>query len=277
MEMDRLRAENRALRHLLHGRTEDLLRARKDLNSLDQMKQDFISLVAHELRTPITSVVGLADLIRHGLVDSEAEIREHAGDIFDSAARLNRFVDDVILFLEWTSGRLEFRKSAVDLEALVAGAVARVRQFQHLTSIECSWNIPAGLQVVGDAAGLVNCLARLVDNAFKFSHAGGRVEIEARVQGGLHGEQDSALVVVRDQGVGIPAEKRDSLYKVLTLCHPTWNHTQGRGLGLCTARAIALAHGGSVEIDSPGSGQGCIARLTLPVYRAEAARDLAGS
>lgn len=260
-----LRLENEELRRTIIERTEALLAAQKDLSVLDRMKRDFITLVSHEMRTPITSVVGMADLIRNSLYDSTFDLHQMAGSIAEEATRLSRFIDDLIEFLQWASGQVSMRMAPIDLPSLAREAVQRLEEPYREKKVSVVLLGEKTLEIDADLHSLQSCLGRVFDNAMKFSLPGGRVEIRIEsVPGTDPGDEGSALIFVRDVGQGISPEHIENLYKVLTLCHSYQNHTRGSGLGLAISREILRAHSGAIQVESPGAGHGCEAILRFP-------------
>jgi signal transduction histidine kinase len=214
---DDLRLENEELRRTVIERTEALLAARKDLSVLERMKRDFITLVSHELRTPITSVVGMADLIRNGIYDSAADLRLMATSIADEAARLSRFVDDLVEFLQWASGQMSTRMVPIDLPSLAQEAALRLSERYREKKVDVIFLGEKSLQIDADIQAIQSCLVRVIDNAIKFSKVGDVVEVRIDgVPSADPGDEGSALIFVRDHGEGISQEHLEDLYKVLT-------------------------------------------------------------
>jgi len=261
--VDQLRLENESLRRQLLERTEELTSARNELNVLDRMKRDFITLVSHELRTPLTSVVGMADLISNQLYESADDLQEMAKTIAVEATVLSGLVDDMIEFLQWASGQMRLKKTPLNLCAQVDGTVNRVHERYADKHLQIVRKGPEHLELTADSRSLQGCLARVVDNAMKFSYANGKIEI--RVESTVFKGQSQALVVVRDEGQGIASENLEELYKVLTLCHSYKNHTSGSGLSLAIVREIVGAHDGAIRIESRGKGHGSEVVLSFPL------------
>ncbi len=261
-----LRVENEELKRRLIEHTEALLAARRDLTVLDRMKRDFITLISHELRTPITSIVGLADLIRNGLYETTSDLKQMSGSITDEAIRLSRFVDDVVEYLQWASGQVSTRMVPIDIPSVAREAMGRLSERYKDKSLAVSFQGESCLEIDADFQSIHSCLVRVLDNAMKFSLPGGKIEIRIERVGGTEScDEGWAILYVRDEGQGISQESLEDLYKALTLCHSYQNHSRGTGLGLAISREILRAHGATIRIESPGPGLGCEAILRFPI------------
>ncbi|MBI4604975.1 MAG: HAMP domain-containing histidine kinase [Planctomycetes bacterium] len=271
-----LQRRHAELQRKLIERTEALLEARNELRVLDRMKRDFIVLISHEMRTPLTSVLGMADLIRNGLHESPEDLAGMATAICDEAQRLARFVDDVVEFLQWASGQASVKMAPLDLVGQVQECVARLQEKHRGKGIAVVVRGEDGVPMVGDLRAVQSCIERILDNAMKFSEAGGTVEVtlERREDPSGGGQ---AVLRVRDHGQGIAPEHIEDLGKPMTLCHGYNHHSRGCGMGLAIAHEILRAHGGRLRITSPGKGLGTEAVVTLPLRAGAAGGPATGS
>ncbi|WP_433361728.1 ATP-binding protein [Actinoplanes sp. CA-142083] len=228
-----------------------------DLRVLDEQKDVFVSTVTHELRTPLTSILGYTEMLTDG-ADGDLSPAQRRGlsAILRNAHRLQATVSDLLL-LDRTNESIGGEPGPVDLAAMVAGVhddtapSARAKNVGSHLEADPVW-------VHGDAVQLERALRKLVDNAIKFTPAGGRFELRLASHGA------NAVLTVTDTGMGIPA---DDLPGLFTPFHRATNAmdqaVQGPGLGLAIVRNIVIDHGGTVAARS-SLGNGSTFTVTLP-------------
>jgi signal transduction histidine kinase len=217
--------------------------------SLRQQRR-FVADASHELRTPLTSIRSNVGLLRRVANVSPEDKQAALADIDDEAARMSRLVTDLLALARADAGR-QRRHEHLELRPLVLDVARQAHVLSgevHLTLGEVA---PATIS--GDADGLKQLLLILLDNAFKYSAEGGRVELRVE-QGSEGGGAPEARIVVSDTGIGIPAEALphifDRFYRV-----DAARSGGGSGLGLAIARSIVQEHGGRIEVQStPGLG-----------------------
>jgi signal transduction histidine kinase len=236
-----------------------------ELERLNRAKSDFVSIVSHEFRTPLTGIQGFSEMMQTEDLTLD-EMREYAGDINKDAHRLNRMITEMLDLDKMESGRMELHREQVDLNAIVSEAVDRVRPNapQHPLSLRLD---PMLGEVSGDRDKLTQVLANLLNNAVKYSPKGGEIVVSTRVEG------NTAHVVVRDHGMGIPSEALLTIFERYGRVESVaTRHIQGTGLGLPIVRQIMELHGGTVWAEST-VGEGSVFHITLP--RGAAARTAA--
>jgi two-component system, OmpR family, phosphate regulon sensor histidine kinase PhoR len=229
-----------------------------ELRLLDEHKDAFVSTVTHELRTPLTSILGYGEMLAEGDHGDLSSLQQRGVDaIMRNALRLQDIIADLLL-LDRVNARAGAHAAPVDLAVLAAGLhddlgpSARAKNLVSTLEAGPAW-------VHGDGSQLRSALRNLLENAIKFTPAGGRVD--CRVVAG----PDAVVVTISDSGIGIPA---DDLPGLFTPFHRAANAmdqaVQGTGLGLAIVRNIATEHGGSVLVSSE-PGRGSTFTLTLPV------------
>ena len=240
-----------ALNRML-GRIEDALgeRARSE-----QRLRRFVSDAAHELRTPVTTIRGYAELYRHGGVSTPAQLDDAMLRTENEASRIGRLVDDMLLLAKLDEERpLDHRP--VDLGVLVTDAANDARIAAPGRPITVDYE---SVVIDGDEDRLRQVVANVVGNALVHTDAGLPVHISARRDG------DQAVLVVEDQGPGMPVEVAErATERFYRADQARSRHRGGSGLGLSIVDATVTSHGGEVSIDT-ATGGGTRVRITLPV------------
>lgn len=232
--------------------------ANAELERINRAQRDFVSVVSHEFRTPLTGIQGFAEIIRDEDI-SVAETKEFADDIHRDAVRLARMIGEILDLERMRSGRMTLIRVPVDLPALVQEVIDRVgaRTPDHPIELRLS---PTPT-IEGDADKLTQVLTNLLSNAIKYSPHGGPIVVTCGVDHGA-----VALAVI-DRGIGIPEDQLDSVFDPYTRVEATaTKDVQGTGLGLPIVREIVRLHGGRVWAEPvPGGGSAFRVRLPLPV------------
>ena len=223
----------------------------------EQRGADFLSLVAHDLRSPLATVIGAAQTLQGRWPDLTTEQRDSLLKLIVSeATRLSSLVDDVLDTSRVEAGMLSYRFEDLDAGTLVVDAVEAATVAQQKVSVVAA--VAGTLPLVrGDEARLRQVLGNLIDNAVKYSPENGEVEVEAIAEDG------GVRVSVRDSGPGIPPEHHARIFEKFGRVDIPGSSRPGTGLGLFIARSIAEAHGGTLEVSSlPREGATLV--LTLP-------------
>jgi signal transduction histidine kinase len=237
--------------------SEERLRAAQEQKVRE--RDDFLSIAAHELRTPITSLqVAVQLLLRRleaGTLKGGADISRPLVTINNQTARLARLVGDLLDNVRLDGGRLAIEREQVDVTALLQRVVGEVRAMTGRSDITVA---AAPVSASVDPIRLEQVVRNLLDNAVKFSPHGGAIEVTADPRG------DDLRIAVRDHGIGVPPERRDRLFDRYQH-DASWQHPGGLGLGLYVSRQIIERHGGSIVAEFPGDG-GTRMVATLPMH-----------
>ena len=232
--------------------------AAEELRRLSALRADFVSLVSHELRAPMASVIGCAQTLRQRWRELAPDQRESFLALIEGeTARLATLIGDVLDTSRIEAGTFPFTFGQVDLEELVreASDVVRLGQEEVGLRLSVASRIPA---VRGDRERLRQLLLNLLSNAVKYTVAGDEVEVSAA------NEDGAVAVSVTDHGPGIPREEQRLIFEKFGRVNQGGKAKPGAGLGLFIARSIAEAHGGSLEVESePGAGATFTLRLPL--------------
>lgn len=218
---------------------------------LSQMKTDFVANISHEFRTPLSSILALAELMRLGRVKDADEVREFGHYIESQGHRVMGLINNILDFARLEAGQKEFQFEPTEVRDIVQAALAscagRLLQSGHTVTVD----VPAALPPLPlDAAALTLALTNLLDNALKYSDAGQEIVVQVVQQ------PNEVWLRVRDHGIGIARDEQarifEKFYRVGTgLVHDV----KGSGLGLALVKRIVAAHGGRVTVESaPGRG-----------------------
>ena len=247
----------------------NLERARLEADAANRAKSDFLANVSHELRTPLHAIAGFSEL----LIDEKlgpighAAYREYAHFIRDSGEHLLDLITDILDMSKYEAGELALREDEVVLQETVDGAVRFVSERAENLSVDLHCHLtPSDVSLLADERKLKQIFINLLDNAVKFTNAGGRVSLTGELD-----EEGAYVITVEDTGVGI---KRVDIPRVLERFGQTSDaRQQGTGLGLPLARALAELHGGSLALTSK-PGVGTRVTVKLPASRVIHAGDV---
>ena len=238
-----------------------LRRQNVELDRLNRMKSEFISIAAHELRTPMTSIVGYLDLIVEGrLGDLPTDLRRPMTSLRRNAHRLRRLIEDMLDVSRLETGRLAIKRAPISLAEIVQAVIDEMRPLadekrQHLSAeIE---PIPA---VDGDSDKLHQVVCNLVANSVKYTPEGGQIKLlvdrapAEPVGDGTSAAPRMARLRVWDNGIGIPPALRTRIFEPFSDVHTAKHHTSvgpdSAGLGLYIARGLVELHAGRIEVSS---------------------------
>ncbi len=229
---------------------EELRQANMKLIELDSVKSDFLGIVSHDFRSPLSSIMLAArSLLKNEAIQSIPRAKEYMQLIVDQAVRLNQLAEDTLSITKLESGQLTYYFKIVNIERLIQDAVSMVK-FSRRHEFEYSVD-PDALFIKGDQSKLRQVLQNLVSNAVKYSPAGGKITVRVENR-----SSEEILVSVSDQGMGIPKEKLGRLFqKFSRIDSKESKEIKGAGLGLWICREVVLGHGGSIWMESePGKG-----------------------
>jgi len=256
---DALRATSRRLEHSVD--TERSLRTAAE--AANRAKDDFLAMLAHELRNPLAVIVnGIGVLER---MDSGAEEPARIRALIKRQANhLARLLDDLLDVARISQGKITLRREIVDLRAVVDLAIDserhRLNAKRQRLRVEAA---PGPTHVHGDPARLQQIVSNLLNNASKYTAAEGAIAVE------LTSEAGHATLTVRDNGAGIPADKLASIFDLFfQLETPLARSEGGLGIGLTLVHRLVDQHGGTVTAASPGVGRGSTFVVTLPLAQA---------
>jgi PAS domain S-box-containing protein len=247
--------------HVL-GMFSDVTESRQvlqDLREADRRKDEFLAMLAHELRNPLAPILNAAQVLR---VRAEGDpLLVRPTELIERQTRqMARLVDDLLDVSRVTRGRIDLRKSPVELAALVEEAVQACTSIIDRRGQELSIALPPHpVWLHADSGRLVQSLCNLLTNAAKYSERGGRIELHAREEAG------EVVISVRDEGRGIPPEVLPHVFDLFVQADRALDRAEGGlGIGLTLVRSLVEMHGGSVAVASEGDGRGSEFTVRLP-------------
>jgi PAS domain S-box-containing protein len=236
------------------------VQARTALQIADRQKDEFLAMLAHELRNPLAPLRNASELLA---LTARQDARAQFGvDVIKrQVTQLTRLVDDLLDVSRITQGRIELTLEPLDLASIIAQAVETVeplmREKQHAVSVVACHQ---PLHVNGDNARLVQCISNILTNAAKYTDRGGQIRVRS------FAEAESAVVEISDNGIGIPAELLPRIFDLFVQGDRALDRSQGGlGIGLSVVRRLLEMHGGQVLASSGGSAQGSTFTIRLPL------------
>ena len=254
---DELASANR----LLQSEVAERARAELALKEADRHKDEFLAMLAHELRNPLAPIYNAVQLMRRKPIE-DPQLSWSRDVIERQIAHLSRLVDDLLDVSRITRGKINLSKEPYEITNLIARAVETTHPMFAERAHDLTVDVPAEpLKVFGDPTRLTQALGNVLSNAAKYTERGGRIAIAVR--------RDGAEVTIRvtDSGEGIPANLLPVIFNLFTQLDRTSGHAQGGlGIGLALVRRLVEMHGGSVTAHSDGVGKGSEFVIRLPVH-----------
>ncbi|HYD52526.1 MAG TPA: ATP-binding protein, partial [Gemmatimonadaceae bacterium] len=251
---------------LIFNDVSDRRRAEQALREADRRKDEFLGMLSHELRNPLAPIRNALYILEHA--EATGQQARRAKEVANrQVLHLTRLVDDLLDVTRIARGKIRLHFEDLDLAALVRRTADDHRAGMRERNLEFEVDVPPGAILVhGDETRLAQVLGNLLHNAAKFTPSGGRVVLSAR------GEDDRAVVHVRDTGAGIDPDLLQQVFEPFVQAQQTLARSEGGlGLGLSLVKGLVALHGGSVQVVSDGPGRGTDFEITLP--RAERAAE----
>ena len=244
----------------------DITERRQALQALkdaDRRKDEFLALLAHELRNPLAPLRNGLELMR--LASDNPEIVAKTWDMMDrQLSHMVRLIDDLLDISRINQNKLELRRAPVLLQEVVDSAVETVQPVLDAARHRLTVSLPAEpVHLDADLTRLSQIFANLLNNSAKYTKPGGDIHLAAALDGLGH-----VSVEVRDNGIGIPAEALPRIFDMFSqVDRPTERNAGGLGIGLALVKGLVEKHGGTIEAASPGEGQGSTFTVRLPVLQ----------
>jgi PAS domain S-box-containing protein len=239
------------------------------LKEADRRKDEFLAVLAHELRNPLAPIRTGLELMRLA-ADDRALVEDVRSTMERQTQQMVRLIDDLLDVSRITRGTFELRTTRVELARIVEGALETARPFIHECGHRYSVDVPAEAIVLeADPTRLAQVIANLLNNAAKYTPRGGQITLTVARDGA------DAVVRVTDSGIGIPAEMLDRIFDMFTQVDRSLERSHGGlGIGLTLVRRLVEMHGGTVAVASAGEGQGTEFSIRLPVSPTAGEREI---
>jgi PAS domain S-box-containing protein len=234
--------------------------AHAEAENANRVKDEFLATLSHELRTPLQAVLGFSKLLRAGRLDASATAQ--AIETIERNAQAQTFlIEDLLDQSRIITGKLAIHARPHDLAPLAEAALDSVRPAANAKGVMVSLSVDPQLGLVPiDANRIEQAMRNLLSNAVKFTPRGGKVSLQVSRVG------SSLQIVVSDTGIGVPPEFQPYVFDPFRQAQSSSTRSHGGlGLGLSIVRQIVEMHGGTVEVESEGTGRGTIFRISLPI------------
>ena len=265
-----LRELHNQLEKRVQERTVELGLANRELAEANRTKDDFLATLSHELRTPLTSAFGWVQLLRGGSMDA---VQQRRGlDIIDRNLRAQiKLIDDLLNVSHIAAGKIRLDLRQADALQIIRAAVDSIRVVAKEKRVDVRFSVRRSVHSVEtavDAARLQQVFSNLLTNAVKFTPSGGRIQVRLD-------RSDTRLIVrVSDTGEGIPAEFMPHVFERFRQADSSQSRRHGGlGIGLSLVRQLVELHGGTVQVESAGKGQGATFTVSLPLRDIQSAES----
>jgi signal transduction histidine kinase/ActR/RegA family two-component response regulator len=238
------------------GAAVDNARLYREARDADRLKDEFLAMLSHELRNPLTPIVTALDLME---LEGRGNFVHERAIMSRQVRHLVRLVDDLLDVSKITRGKIELKRARHAVTGLIAHAVEVATPLLESRGQYLMVSARSDVSVMGDEVRLVQVIANLLTNASKYTEPGGRISIDARREG------DEIVLTVTDSGIGISPALLPLVFEPFTQEHQAADRpTGGLGIGLTIVRNLVELHGGRVEAASAGRGQGSVFTIRLP-------------
>jgi two-component system sensor histidine kinase ChiS len=241
-----------------------------ELRDRDSFKTQFLSNIAHDLRTPLTAIITHAEILRDGLLgEMNYRQRDSVGTIITGGRQLLDMIAEILLYAKGSSEPLPIDLRPFELQEIVETVNALNQSLVARKQLVLECGVPTDLPAVdGDRDKIMHVLMNLLGNAFEFTPAGGKVWLNARMHEGNDEPAEFVLVEVGDTGRGIAPDHHELIFREFAQVDASASRAHhGTGLGLTIARRYVELHGGRIWVESE-LGQGSRFFFTLPVSKA---------
>jgi PAS domain S-box-containing protein len=230
------------------------------LRQSDRRKDEFLAMLAHELRNPLAPILNALHIMRMGRANTGA-VEESRAIIERQVRHMVRLIDDLLDLSRITRGKIQLRKQPIELAQVIQSAVESSRPAIDAAGHQLTLALPdVPIVIEADPTRLAQVLLNLLNNAAKYTESGGRIWISAKAEG------DQLAICVRDSGIGIPREMLPNIFEMFAQIDRSLERSQGGlGIGLSLVRGLVRLHGGTVTARSEGPGRGSEFVVRLPL------------
>jgi signal transduction histidine kinase len=229
---------------------------------LNKLKSDFISNVSHELKSPLTSIRMMTEMLHHNRVQTEERKSAYYSAMLEESEHLSHLIDNILDFSRMDDDRKKYDYIDLDLDELLFKFLESIRERLQEPGFEIRYNRPDRVPVIkADKNAIIQVFYNLVDNAIKFSGTSRQIDVS------LFPRDDELLFCVKDYGIGISGKERDKIFdRFYRGNEPQRLGIKGSGIGLTIVKQIVEAHGGTIAIESE-VGKGSRVTVRIPLGR----------
>jgi PAS domain S-box-containing protein len=257
---DELKQLNETLEQKVFERTSQLEKANNSLQQADRLKDEFLSAISHELRSPLNAITGFGSILDDEVLGPLNERQHESLDkLLKSSERMLSLINDLLDFAWIRAGKFDISPVETEYPPLVDEVVTGLCALAYAKNLELETEIDVPVKVMIDPQRIAQVLTNLVSNSIKFTPLGGRILIRAFI------EKNQLVTEVRDTGVGIEPRELSQLFTPFKQLEAGLAQRAGSGLGLSISKGIVEAHGGTISAESPGLGMGATFRFKLPL------------
>jgi len=266
--LQRANSELEQANRTLQSEVAERARVEQALKEADRHKDEFLAMLAHELRNPLAPILNAVQLMRRKPLN-DPQLTWSRDIIERQLGHLTRLVDDLLDVSRITRGKINLSREPVEVSKLVARAVETVQPLMVERGHNLTVEVPAApIRVYGDPLRLIQAIGNVLSNAAKYTEGRGLIELAVRQPAG-----EAVEIRVRDNGIGIPSALLPSIFEMFTqLKSETGRSQTGLGIGLALVRKLLEMHGGTVTAFSEGDGLGSEFIITLPTMGADVSR-----
>jgi signal transduction histidine kinase/CheY-like chemotaxis protein len=259
--------DRESLEEKIGEHTKNLESAYKDLRVADKLKDEFLATLSHELRNPLNPLIIRIELLRE-YYSGSTKLRRVTDPIFMESFEvmerqvktMARLLDDLLDASKIITGNIRIKKERVDLVRLIKNCIEAVEPTSRSKNNFLSFNVPyESLEINGDGVRIEQIFTNLLDNAIKYTPAGGQISLSVEAKNGF------VTVKIKDNGIGIAQENLKSIFQIFSQVDKSIDRSySGLGIGLKLVKTFVELHGGKVKAKSPGLGLGSEFTVTLP-------------
>jgi methyl-accepting chemotaxis protein len=260
--MEDLQEAKSGLEDNVKERTEELQKAYDRLKEADQAKDDFLAITSHELKTPLTSIIGLTQLIQEELADEMSDDeKEDVKVVLEEATRLKKLIEEILELARLDAGRQVFKMVGLDVKQLAGEVAHELEAFSEQKGVKINVEEIDVPTVTGDYESVKRLLYNLTNNGVKYTSGKG-----SNVVVGAYRDKDRVVMFVRDNGIGIPDEAKEKVFdRFFQVDSSKSRKYGGTGLGLAICKKIVQAHNGELWFESK-LGEGSTFYFSLPIF-----------
>lgn len=258
-QLAQVKKEQHETAKLLIRRDLALSRANEQLQALDASKSEFISIAAHQLRTPLSALKWIMHMLSTNEFKDDIERADFISKAAKSTDRMIALVNDLLEVDHLQSRKAQFVFTTIEINTLITAVISEVRELALNRNISLKVFIEKETKLNADSTKIHDLIQNLIENAIKYTKEGGTVTVTAST------ENDSVKIVVKDSGIGIPQSQRSKIFtKFFRATNAMKLETVGSGLGLFIAKQVVERHGGNIWFESV-EGEGTSFFVLLPI------------